>query len=353
MNTQFRINTSVHRQTILWLAGIVALVLPFSAFAVQDIVYAVKDAEVRQDQETQNWGTQTELDVRSQRNANLGNRRTLVGFDFTGADYLGCTVASATFQMYLQDTNRSRTHVLHPLTGAWAENTVTWNIASGLIAGAQASSASIVSGSAPTTVSWTGLASLVQAAVNNQSELTLRVKDSVEQTVTGSPGLNYTAHYTSREGAAAVPPTGLFGPRLVLELSCDECETWADETAWANGTRYQNPGNWATYTAYSADSTVTLYAGQTHVAGTVHFSSPVGGEVTITITLNAGFMFADTAENVKVQNYASAPAGNPAPGQFSDKDFADPLDGTFEIVVPVNNFYGVHVDVERCADSDL
>jgi hypothetical protein len=354
MDTQSRNKTLAKNHRFMVLVGMLILLLPLPAAAVQEIVYADKDAQVRQNQAVANFGAELVNDVRSQRSAaNLQNRRSMVGFDFTGGDYLGCSVDSATFEMYLEDTTSSRTHVVHPLTGAWGEHTVSWNIASGLVAGAQASSAAIVSGSAPTTTSWTGLASLIQAAVDGQTELTLRVSDSSEQTTTGNPGINHAAQYTSREGAAEEEPAGEFGPRLVLELSCDECETWVGETAWADGSRYQDPGNWATYTAYSADSTVTLYAGQTHAAGTVHFSSPDNGEVTITITLNAGFMFADQAENVKVENYADAPSGNPNPGDFNDKDFADPLEGTFEIVVPLNDFYGVHVDVDRCADDDI
>ena len=139
-----------------------------------------------------------------------------------------------------------------------------------------------------------------------------------------------------------------------MELNCDECELWADETAWSDGDRYvEQQGNWATYTAYVADTTVTLYAGQTYDAGSVHFSSPADGNVTITITLNAGFRFADVFENVKVQGYDSAPFGNPSPGLFDNKETAEPGDISFEIIVPVNNFYGVHVDLERCADEDV
>jgi len=104
-------------------------------------------------------------------------------------------------------------------------------------------------------------------------------------------------------------------------------------------------GNWATYTPYDADSTVILYAGQTMEAGTVHFSEPDGdGVVTITVTLNSGWRFEDVAENVKIQDYADAPSGNPSPGQFDHK--GDATGSSFSIVVPGNDFYGVHVDVE-------
>lgn len=120
---------------------------------------------------------------------------------------------------------------------------------------------------------------------------------------------------------------------------------WEDETAWAAGRRYTSRGNWATYTAYVPDSEVTLYAGQTHDAGTVYFSPPDNGWVMIIITLNEGWRFFDDPQNVKIQDYATAPSGNPAPGGFAHK--GEGTGSVFMIVVPENNFYGVHVDVER------
>lgn len=135
----------------------------------------------------------------------------------------------------------------------------------------------------------------------------------------------------------------------------DEC--WADETAWADGPRYTRRGNWATYTPYYGEEmVVTLFAGQTMDAGAVYFSAPDGDMVTITIVLNEGWRFAmypvDDDDgvpvwdnNVKIQDYASAPSGNPAPGLFMWKQVAE--GGWTEIDVPLNNFYGVHVDVEH------
>ena len=124
-------------------------------------------------------------------------------------------------------------------------------------------------------------------------------------------------------------------------------ECWEDETAWAAGLPYGTQGNWATYTPYVSDSTVILYAGQDMNAGTVHFSAVSGGTVTITITLASGWRFAPVPENVKIQDYASAPSGNPIPGQFMWKGTADSGSNTFSIVVPANNYYGVHVDVQH------
>jgi hypothetical protein len=124
-------------------------------------------------------------------------------------------------------------------------------------------------------------------------------------------------------------------------------ECWKDETAWAYGSRYTDQGNWATYTPYVSGSTVILYAGQTMNAGTVQFSAVSGGTVTITITLASGWRFAPVPENVKIQDYATAPSGNPSPGLFDWKGTADSGSNTFSIVVPANNYYGVHVDVQH------
>lgn len=121
------------------------------------------------------------------------------------------------------------------------------------------------------------------------------------------------------------------------------------ETAWAAGNRYVTRGNWATWTPYNGTAkTVDLIAGQHYVAGTVEFSAPVAGMVTITIQLNPGWYFAygDAHgmwdESVHIQGYNSRPpAKNPAPGLFAYKY---PAEGqTFSRQVPVASFaYGVH-----------
>jgi hypothetical protein len=126
----------------------------------------------------------------------------------------------------------------------------------------------------------------------------------------------------------------------------EPCYEFVDETAWAEGERYVNRGNWATYTAYvGSEKTVTLYAGKTIDIGEVTFSAEVDGFITIEICLDVPWEFEDVEENVKIQDYLSAPSGNPAPGLFDHKGDVDPAESCFEIVVPSNNYYGVHVDV--------
>jgi hypothetical protein len=152
----------------------------------------------------------------------------------------------------------------------------------------------------------------------------------------------FRAHYVTGGGQDKVGEHMSDPVDLTAECNCE----WIAETAWAAGDRYVDTGNWATYTPYSGDALdVTLYAGQTMEAGTVHFSAPVDNVVTITITLNAGWRFADVPESVKIQDYAEAPSGNPNPGGFEWK--GDATGSSFSIDVPENNYYGVHVDVEQ------
>jgi hypothetical protein len=131
-----------------------------------------------------------------------------------------------------------------------------------------------------------------------------------------------------------------------------QCLIFQGDTAWAaNGNvplerRYTTRGNWATYVEYfGEEKTTTLFAGQTNAVGTVHFSAAVGGEVVITVELYAEVEFEDVAENLMVQDYATAPSGNPEPGLFDHKKYCDPAESSCDITVPENNFYGVHVNV--------
>lgn len=125
------------------------------------------------------------------------------------------------------------------------------------------------------------------------------------------------------------------------------CITCTGETAWAAGNRYVSQGNWATYTPYSRISkSVTLFAGQTYEAGIVYFT-PAAGGVNIRITLNEGFSLQDGTSVLHIQGYNVAPVGNPSPGKFKTY-FGNSLD----VTVPVFNFYGVHVNVLHCTQTD-
>ena len=147
------------------------------------------------------------------------------------------------------------------------------------------------------------------------------------------------------ENTATIVETGQFA-EAVLKVNVQKL-LFKGETAWAaNGNkpgelRYENPGNWATYVEYDdEEKTTTLFAGQNIDVGTVEFSAPANGEVTITVNLTGGWEFEDVAEYLKVQDYESAPSGNPSPGLFDHK-----ISEGNTITVPQNKFYGVHVNV--------
>ena len=180
----------------------------------------------------------------------------------------------------------------------------------------------------------------------------------------GAPGTTYCADAGRRmelDGTAAIPNTLpdqviLSADRKTVYVRVATWNDWQDqvrvitehpwvcETAWAEGDRYTERGNWATYTSYAGEAKeVTLYAGQDMPAGTVAFSAPSGGEVTITIALDTDWRFKDVPENVKIQDYESAPSGNPKPGKF---DWKFDMPGA-TITVPENDFYGIHVEVEH------
>jgi hypothetical protein len=152
--------------------------------------------------------------------------------------------------------------------------------------------------------------------------------------------------------------TGSDNAGFEIFVVCEEPEEPEEpqvETAWAaNGDepgslRYTQRGNWATYVEYSgAEKTVTFFAGQNMNVGTVTFSAVEDGKVTITINLGENWEFLE-GEVVAVQDYATAPSGNPAPGRFDHKESAT---GTlFSITVPENSFYGVHGVVSGFPDD--
>jgi hypothetical protein len=195
--------------------------------------------------------------------------------------------------------------------------------------------------------SWAGI---VWETVDNKFVFWQGAHDGLAIIVKGGSGANvysYTDMAITNDGHLVSPPVGQNHniPELSNITFCWNpppavCE-WIGETAWAAGNRYVSKGNWATYTPYEVDTTVTLYAGQHMEAGTVHFSAVVDGEVTITIELNSGWQLEDVEEAVKIQGYNEAPSGNPAPGQFTTYKGND-----LTVTVPAHAIYGVHLNVE-------
>jgi hypothetical protein len=136
------------------------------------------------------------------------------------------------------------------------------------------------------------------------------------------------------------------------EADSDVC--YQEETAWTLGTRYVNRGNWAMYSSFEdlADG-VVIIAGGGSIGTPIGFATLVDnndGTATITIQLmNAIFNYDVTDpygdNNLKVQDYAKAPTKTPAPGQFDWKKSISAGGTQGSIVVPVNRFYGIHLDV--------
>lgn len=165
-----------------------------------------------------------------------------------------------------------------------------------------------------------------------------------------------------------------------LELCEDEEKCWDDETAWARGYRFTKRGNWAMYfdgpTQAAIDATPegdiiplpkigggtsltkTLLAGQNLQAGTFKLVKTADPSIFKAVIIINQFQpingiiwrfSPDQTENVKVQDYVSTPpAKNPAPGLFAHK-FSAPNKGEdrIDFLLPRNNFYAVHVDLER------
>jgi hypothetical protein len=121
------------------------------------------------------------------------------------------------------------------------------------------------------------------------------------------------------------------------------------DTAWAAHEigvyRYLVRGNWATFIDFEeADGQVNIYAGQSKLVGTASFVNNGDGTVTISITLIDGWAFDASKVNLMVQGYEDAPYGvQPIPGQFA---YSSTETGTTaSIIVPLANFYGIHLNV--------
>ncbi len=182
---------------------------------------------------------------------------------------------------------------------------------------------------------------------------------NVEDSVEGSLGtfsdtgvVTYTHTFVCFDDEGEHPNTATI---IETEQQADadvtvECLDPDTETAWASnevGVPLELPfnpdgqGNWATYVAYDGTEKITtFFAGQTNDAGTVTFSAPSDGQVTITIQLAEGWTFAQ-GHSLAVQDYADAPSGNPAPGQF---EFSVTPGGDEAVItgIPENAYYAVH-----------
>jgi hypothetical protein len=142
-------------------------------------------------------------------------------------------------------------------------------------------------------------------------------------------------------------PTGCIDHVTFCYNEPEECYCYQGETAWAEGARYVPRGNWAMYVDYyGVEKTVNIIAAQYVNIGSATFSAPVAGMVTVTINLTGGAIFYGDDDNLKIQDYdAIPPAKNPAPGRFDWKWYIAAGGTTTVVEVPLNNYYGIHLDV--------
>jgi hypothetical protein len=122
---------------------------------------------------------------------------------------------------------------------------------------------------------------------------------------------------------------------------------WRSETATGAGIRYPGTSNWFMYTAYNT-SKVDLIAGQNYDSGDIYMTRS-GGNTYIKVTLASGFRFANVTQNLKIQNFASAPKSYLQPGAFKYKFSVPQGTSTYTAKIPgeTAKFYGIHADVER------
>lgn len=140
---------------------------------------------------------------------------------------------------------------------------------------------------------------------------------------------------------------GLDNPNYAFSRDCTPPPAcYEEDSAWGAGTRYVTRGNWATYTAYQANSSVNIYAGQSKFAGTATMSAVSNGKVTISISLNPGWSLQQVSNPVKIQGYNSAPSGNPSPGRFGSKG------SSLTVTVDAASFYGIHLDVRKAVQCN-
>jgi len=135
-------------------------------------------------------------------------------------------------------------------------------------------------------------------------------------------------------------------------------------TAFVGFFGVRDRSEWTDYVKYDNEvKTVILFAGQTIPAGTVTFSDRQGSNgqcsVNVTIALNNDAQFDISFgmdgvqdDNVKIQDYAFAPTGNPSPGLFDHKRAVEAGQNTITVPVPCNNYYGVHADLRICTTTE-
>jgi hypothetical protein len=150
-----------------------------------------------------------------------------------------------------------------------------------------------------------------------------------------------------------------FTKQTMNEATLPACDVWVDETAWASTCFHviADLNSWSPVIDYNTEIAEPegpdyfvnyLIAGQNMRAGVIYFWRPNEEDmVRVGIRIYSGFRFAACEENVKAEGWSIVPSGTLKPGKFGYKFTSDPSASYFYFMLPLNNYYAVHVDVER------
>ena len=120
-----------------------------------------------------------------------------------------------------------------------------------------------------------------------------------------------------------------------------------EETEWSLGSPYVDKGNWAMFTLFTGcGQTVDIIAGQHMTIGKVRFT--IFGDNMVLEMLLFGDWCLKGTESLKIEGYNDEPDEKPSPGKFTYKFDPDLIDGYGVVVVPIFDYYGIHMDVGCC-----
>jgi|GEM_PF-1345477 len=161
--------------------------------APQQTITASADAWVNED-DPNSTVSSTTLTVTSRQNNR--NARAYVNFTFPALP-AGCVIQSAVLNLYAATPETGRTIQAWQVTSSWVESSITWNLQP---SATNANAASVASGSAAGTRSWT-VTSIVQNMYSNGNYHGFLIRDASE----GGGGNGFTQVYNSRENTTNRP----------------------------------------------------------------------------------------------------------------------------------------------------
>lgn len=142
----------------------------------------------------------------------------------------------------------------------------------------------------------------------------------------------------------------------------EECSIDEDASAWAEGTRFTEQGNWAMYFKYNAQNeetlSVPLIASKHYNAGTVTVKKDVeNNELTVSISTNQGWKldFVKMHIGKSLDDFPINKGGNPMIGQFDYHSGDLNSASSYQRSIPLNGdvnhdiyYIAVHAEVQGC-----